>query len=102
MTTKRPDKLNDTEIVTALGGLPGWTLAQGSLHREYIFKDFVAAFSFMSGTALICQRMDHHPDWSNSWNKVRVDLRTHDADGITALDVAVASAMETLAAKLLG
>ncbi len=98
--TPKPVKLSETEIATALSKLPGWTLAGGKLHREYKFADFVAAFGFMTGAALVAQGMDHHPEWFNVWNTVRVDLNTHDAGGVTALDVTLAHAMEQLAARL--
>jgi 4a-hydroxytetrahydrobiopterin dehydratase len=75
--------------------LPGWKVEHGKLHREYAFVDFVAAFAFMSGAALVAQAMDHHPEWFNVWNKVRIDLATHDAGGITALDVKLAHSMES-------
>ena len=101
MPTTRPTKLSDSEIATALAQLPPstWTVAQGKLHREYRFTDFIAAFGFMTGAALVAQAMDHHPEWFNVWNTVRVDLSTHDAGGITALDFKLASAMEDLAAR---
>ena len=95
-----PMKLSETEIATALSKLPGWTLAGGKLHRDYKFADFVAAFAFMTGAALVAQAMDHHPEWFNVWNTVRVDLATHDAGGITALDVKLAQSMEKLASRL--
>ncbi len=63
------------------------------------FADFVAAFGFMSGAVLVAQGMDHHPEWFNVWNTVRVDLATHDAGGITTLDVNLAHSMEELAAR---
>ena len=100
--TPSPVKLSEPEIATALSKLPGWTLAGGKLHREYKFADFVAAFGFMTGAALVAQGMDHHPEWFNVWNTVRVDLSTHDAGGITALDVKLAQAMEALASRLAG
>jgi len=96
----KPVKLSETEIATALSKLSGWTLAGGKLHREYKFADFVAAFGFMTGAALVAQAMDHHPEWFNVWNTVRVDLSTHDAGGITALDVKLAHSMEELASRL--
>jgi 4a-hydroxytetrahydrobiopterin dehydratase len=98
--TPSPVKLSETEIATALSKLSGWTLAGGKLHREYKFADFVAAFGFMTGAALVAQGMDHHPEWFNVWNAVRVDLSTHDAGGITALDVKLAHSMEELASRL--
>ena len=100
MPTPSPTKLSETEIATALSKLPGWTLAASKLHREYKFADFVAAFGFMTGAALVAQGMDHHPEWFNVWNTVRVDLATHDAGGITALDVKLAHSMEALASRL--
>ncbi len=80
-------RLTEKEIDTALATLPGWSLADGSLHRELQFGNFVEAFSFMTGVALIAERMNHHPDWSNVYNRVTIDLSTHDAGGITALDM---------------
>ena len=99
MSTPRPAKLTESEIATALAKLPGWRLEAGKLHREYKFDDFVAAFSFMSGVALVAQGMDHHPEWFNVWSTVRVDLATHDAGGVTALDVTLADAMDELAGR---
>jgi 4a-hydroxytetrahydrobiopterin dehydratase len=98
--TPSPVKLSESEIATALSKLSGWTLKDGKLHREYKFADFVAAFGFMTGAALVAQGMDHHPEWFNVWNTVRVDLSTHDAGGITALDVKLAHSMEELASRL--
>ena len=98
--TPSPVKLSETEIATALSKLPGWKQEGGKLHREYKFADFVAAFGFMTGAALVAQGMDHHPEWFNVWNTVRVDLATHDAGGITALDVKLAHSMEELASRL--
>jgi len=97
----RPTKLTESEISAALSKLPGWTQAGGKLHREYKFADFIVAFGFMSSAALVAQAMDHHPEWFNGWNTVKVDLATHDAGGITALDVKLAQSMEELAGRLL-
>lgn len=99
MPAPRPAKLSETEIAAALAKLPQWKLLGGKLHREYKFPDFVAAFAFMTGAALTAQAMDHHPEWFNVFSTVRVDLTTHDAGGVTALDVELASAMEKLAAR---
>ena len=101
MSIQAPVKLSKSEISDALSGLPGWTIENGKLHRDYTFVDFVAAFGFMAGAALIAQGMDHHPEWFNVFNKVRIDLATHDSGGITALDVKLAHAMEELANRLL-
>lgn len=96
----RPVKLEKQNVASALSKLPAWKVKNGKLHREYKFADFVTAFGFMSSAALVAQRMDHHPEWSNVWNKVRIDLTTHDAGEITALDVKLAHALEVLASRL--
>lgn len=95
------EKLSDAEIQAALAGLPGWSLAGAKLHREYRFADFVHAFGFMATAAIAIEALNHHPEWSNVWNRVHVDLSTHDAGGITAKDVALAEKLESLAKKLL-
>jgi 4a-hydroxytetrahydrobiopterin dehydratase len=87
-------KLTDSEIEAQLAQLPGWKVVAGKLHRELQFADFVAAFGFMTRCALLAEKRDHHPEWSNVWNKVVIDLTTHDAGGITAKDVELAQAME--------
>ena len=102
MSTSKPAKLSDAEIAVALSKLPDWQNVGGKLHREYKFADFVAAFGFMTGAALVAQGMDHHPEWFNVWNTVRIDLATHDSGGITALDLKLAHSMEELAARQLG
>ncbi|MEA2699443.1 MAG: 4a-hydroxytetrahydrobiopterin dehydratase [Myxococcales bacterium] len=99
MSTRAPVKLSKAKIAVALSKLSGWKLRKGKLHREYKFPDFVAAFGFMTGVAIVAQAMDHHPEWFNVWNTVRVDLATHDAGGVTALDVKLAHAMEGLARR---
>ena len=98
-TTPRPTKLSDSEINTALPRLAGWKVEAGKLHREYKFADFVSAFGFMTSAALVAQAMDHHPEWFNVYSTVRVDLATHDAGGITALDIKLAQTMEELAGR---
>ena len=100
MACKQP-KLSDQEIESALAGLPGWTVANGKLHREYKFADFVHAFGFMATAATAIEAMNHHPDWCNVWNRVTVDLITHDSGGITALDLTLAQKLEGFARKLL-
>ena len=102
MSTTSPVKLSKAEIAAALSKLPKWKLKAGRLHREYKFADFVAAFGFMAGAALVAQGMDHHPEWFNVWNTVRIDLATHDAGGVTALDVKLAHSMEELAGRQKG
>jgi len=91
-------KLDTDEIARLLAQLPGWTVEAGKLHREYRFTNFVEAFGVMTSVALVAERINHHPEWFNVWNTVRVDLTTHDAGGITAKDFELAEAMERIAA----
>jgi 4a-hydroxytetrahydrobiopterin dehydratase len=95
-------KLSPEEIETHLAGPPleAWKLNAGKLHREYEFPDFVHAFGFMATAAIAIEAMNHHPDWSNVYNRVVVDLVTHDSGGITAKDIELARLLESLAAKL--
>jgi 4a-hydroxytetrahydrobiopterin dehydratase len=90
-------KLSDADIQAKLSGMPGWAVADGKLHREYKFKDFVQAFGFMTSAALVSESMNHHPEWFNVYGTVNVDLATHDVGGITGLDFTLAGKMEELA-----
>ena len=74
----------------------GWEVVDGKLHRELTFADFSEAFGFMARVALAAERADHHPDWSNSWNTVVIDLVSHDAGGLTDRDRALAEAISAL------
>jgi 4a-hydroxytetrahydrobiopterin dehydratase len=87
-------KLSDSDIHARLGKLPGWSVVAGKLHRELQFADFVQAFAFMTRCALLAEKRDHHPEWFNVYNKVVIDLTTHDAGGISAKDFELAAAME--------
>jgi 4a-hydroxytetrahydrobiopterin dehydratase len=90
-------KLSDEDVKARLDKLPGWALEHGKLHREYKFGGFAEAFGFMSTCALVAQKQDHHPEWFNVFDRVVVDLTTHDAGGISALDFALATEMEKAA-----
>jgi 4a-hydroxytetrahydrobiopterin dehydratase len=90
-------KATDQEIQAALAGLESWSLKEGKLHREYAFQDFVQAFGFMAQAALLAERAAHHPEWFNVYNKVIVDLTTHEAGGISEKDFDLARQMEELA-----
>ncbi len=79
---------------------PHWRTVDGKLHREFRFKSFVEAFGFMTQSALIAERADHHPEWFNVYSRVVVDLVTHDADGISQRDIDLARAMDSIAAAL--
>ncbi len=89
--------LTPEAMTDALRGLPGWQVRGGRLCREFRFADFSQAFAFMTRVATVAERLDHHPDWSNAYNRVTVELFTHDAGGLTALDVELARQMSTLA-----
>jgi len=88
------DVMTETQITKALAALPGWSYADGKLHTEIRFKDFNEAFGFMTRLALVAEKMDHHPDWSNSWNTVVIDIVNHSAGGVTqrCFDLALAAA----------
>ncbi|MCA9654062.1 MAG: 4a-hydroxytetrahydrobiopterin dehydratase [Myxococcales bacterium] len=86
--------LSEAELTAGLADLPGWTVADGKLHRAYRFDDFVTAFGFMAQVAIEAERLDHHPNWSNVYDRVEVTLWTHDAGGLTELDLRLARAME--------
>ena len=82
----RPSKLDDETIRQRLESLPGWGFRDGQIFREFQFEDFRQAFSFMTALALFAEKLDHHPDWSNVYNRVRIAMSTHDAGGVTDLD----------------
>lgn len=94
------NKLNDVEITEGIAGLPGWNIVDGKLHREYRFPDFAHAMGFMMTATPAIERVDHHPEWANVYNRVTVDLTTHDAGGITRKDIALAALLEGIAKKL--
>lgn len=91
----RPDKLDAQAVAEALPSLDGWALGEdgASIARTFVFRNFVEAFGFMTRAALAAEKLDHHPDWSNSYKTVRVTLSTHDAGGVTELDLKLAKAM---------
>ena len=93
-------RLSEQEVASALAGLPAWSLAAGKLHREYNFRNFTYAFGFMAAAATAIEKRDHHPEWTNVYGRVTVDLTTHDAGGITALDVELAAVLDEIGSKL--
>lgn len=96
-------KLTPQEVQQALAQLPAWTYGSergGTLAREFRFADFAQAFGFMAQAALVAERRDHHPEWTNVYNRVAVTLTTHDAPGLTARDVELARAMDRIAAGI--
>jgi 4a-hydroxytetrahydrobiopterin dehydratase len=93
-------KLTREEREAALQGIAGWTwdAEADAIRRSFAFKDFSEAFAFMTRVALAAEQADHHPDWSNSWNKVEIALTTHSAGGLTANDVELARRIDGFAA----
>ena len=89
-------KLSDEQIKNELKSLNGWTIQNGKLHKEFAFSDFVEAFSFMTKIALHAEKMNHHPEWFNVYNRITIDLMTHDAGGITQNDVELAKFIESI------
>ncbi len=92
----RTEKLPADVIEKNLQQCPHWALDQGKLYRRFVFDDFVAAFGFMSRVALLAEAMNHHPEWSNVWNRVEIHLTTHDAGGISDLDFQLARKIDAL------
>lgn len=94
-------KLTDSEITSALTHLAAWSVENGRLHREFRFPNFSYAMGFMMTAAPSIEKVDHHPEWANVYNRVTVDLMTHDAGGITEKDVQLADLLENIAKKFL-
>jgi len=93
-------KLSEKEIQAALPELPGWEVKDGKLHRDYKFESFARAIGWMVSVAVYADKMDHHPEWRNVYNRVTVDLATHDMDNaISTFDVELARQMESLASN---
>jgi 4a-hydroxytetrahydrobiopterin dehydratase len=89
-------KLSESDIAAEIARIPGWRVAQGKLHRVFEFADFRQAFGFMTAVALAAEAMNHHPDWSNVWNTVTIDLNTHSAGGITKNDFELAAQIQKI------
>ncbi len=93
------ERLTEAERTAALALLPGWRIVEGreAIAKQYKFKDFSAAFGFMTRVALKAEQLDHHPEWTNVWNRVDVVLTTHSAKGLTGLDIALAKHCDAIA-----
>ena len=89
-------KLTGQEIAAEVKKLKGWSIEKGNLHRIFEFRDFGQAFGFMTRVALAAEVMGHHPDWSNAWNKVVIDLSTHSAGGLTRNDFELAGKIQEI------
>lgn len=90
-------KLTDEQIKKELTSLVGWSVVNGKLHKDFVFENFIEAFGFMSKAAIHAEKMNHHPEWFNVYNKIKVDLVTHDAGGITQNDINLARTLNSLA-----
>lgn len=88
--------LTESELVTAMTTLHGWTITDGKLHKKFTFPDFTAAFAFMTRVALLAEKLDHHPDWSNVYNTVTISLWTHDLGGLSTYDTLLAGKINAL------
>ncbi len=95
-----PNRLSDAERAALPQTLPGWSQVTGreAIERNFRFRDFNEAWGFMNRVALLAESQNHHPDWSNVWNRVRIELSTHDAGGLTENDVKLAQAINALLA----
>ena len=89
-------RLTDEQIKTELSGLSGWSVVNGKLHKDFVFDDFIEAYGFMARAAIHIEKMNHHPEWFNVYNKLSVDLVTHDAGGITQNDIVLARTLNSL------
>ena len=92
-------RLNDSEVALGVRKLAGWQLIDGKLQREFVFANFADAISFIDRTAVWAETWNHHPNWSNVYNRVRVELWTHDVGGISPLDFQLAHKMNELATQ---
>ena len=100
MQSEDVKKLTEEEIKLNLGKLPGWKIESNKLHKLFKFKNFNQALSFMVGVAMVCEKMNHHPEWSNVYGNVDVYLVTHKVAGITELDFKLAEKMDKIAGDL--
>tara|TARA_B100000424_G_C22677222_1_gene371213 strand:- start:161 stop:451 length:291 start_codon:yes stop_codon:yes gene_type:complete len=95
----KPYLLQDEELRELAAKIPGWNIKSEQIEREFNFRSFIEAFSFMTKIALLCEKYNHHPNWSNVYSKVTVKLSTHDLGGITNLDQTIASEINRILEK---
>jgi 4a-hydroxytetrahydrobiopterin dehydratase len=89
-------KLSDSEIESEITKIPVWKLINGKLNKSFEFKNFIEAFGFMTKVAMQAEKMNHHPEWFNVYNKVKIDLVTHDVNGISNYDIKLANAINKI------
>ena len=94
------DCLTNEAIQTGLRELSDWTVKDGKLHKTFEFRSFIQAFGFMTQVAIVAEKQDHHPEWFNVYNKVVVDLVSHDSQGITPRDLKLAGSMNKIAERM--
>ena len=94
----RIDRLDDASVSSRMKQLEGWSIDDGRLHRKFEFEDFVRAFGFMSSVALVAERINHHPDWSNSYKTVDIHLSSHDVGGLSERDFELAAHIDAIRA----
>jgi 4a-hydroxytetrahydrobiopterin dehydratase len=101
MAQKPTDKLDNAARKEIATRVPGWQIVEGrdAITKTFKFKDFNAAFGFMTRAALVAERMNHHPEWLNVWNRVDVTLSSHDVDGLSERDLKLAEAMDRIAGQ---
>lgn len=92
--------MTEQEVKEALAKLTGWTLENNSIHKDYLFNDFTTCFTLMTKIAFEAEKMDHHPDWSNVYNRLSITLNTHDANGLTKLDFQLAAKIDQFASTI--
>lgn len=95
-----PAPLSDESVAECLADLPGWTYSSNQLNRQFQFPDFSTAMGFMVRVGMVCENLNHHPNWYNVYGKVEVQLWTHDAGGVTGLDIQMAKKMSEIAASM--
>ena len=93
-----PAVLSEKEIMDVTSDMAGWEVVNGKLHKEYLFDTFNAAFGFMTRAAMEIEKANHHPEWLNVYNRLTIDLTTHDAGGITSNDINLARVLDSLLA----
>jgi 4a-hydroxytetrahydrobiopterin dehydratase len=97
MSEEEYRKLSEDEIREQVGGLDGWKVVGGKVNKTFEFGDFVQAFGFMTRVAMEAEKMNHHPEWFNVYNQVRIDLVTHDLGGISSYDIKLAKTIDRIA-----
>jgi 4a-hydroxytetrahydrobiopterin dehydratase len=97
MSEDEYQKLSEQDIQQQVAGLEGWKVVGGKMNKAFEFKDFVQAFGFMTRVAMEAEKMNHHPEWFNVYNRVRIDLMTHDVGGISNFDIKLAKIIDRIA-----